>query len=440
AYYAMPRTADGSATFAQSNQFTWSLLGGVGTISQQGRFLSSSAGNGTVRATHTPTSTLGSATIQVTPASITKGKWTIFVFLNAANDLNSFSPLNVNQMETAAGNPDVRYVLQWKQSTTRFPNSSFDGTRRYLVSPDTTAAIASELVQDMGSGVDMGKPQTLKDFLDWAKTYYPADHYGVIIWNHGNGWRRKPEKQTRAVSYDDETGNAIQIWELQAGMAGHHFDFIAWDSSLMQMQEVAYEVRDKADFIVGSEESPPAEGYRYDALFSVFRDNPNGTPRDLTKAFVDTTLGYGGYAGRKITQSVLDPTKLPALATATNTLAQQLLANGPALSSIIPSIRLSAQSYSQQSTPPRYYRDLVDVCLKLESQTAIPGVLNACVAVRNAVSQAIVWEGHNSSSAGSRGISIDFTPGNVFLSSATDYGRMKFANDTLWDDWLITAP
>jgi hypothetical protein len=36
---------------------------------------------------------------------------------------------------------------------------------------------------------------------------------------------------------------------------------LAWDSSLMQMAEVAYEVRNEARWIVGSEESPPEEGY-----------------------------------------------------------------------------------------------------------------------------------------------------------------------------------
>jgi hypothetical protein len=242
------------------------------------------------------------------------------------------------------------------------------------------------------------------------------------------------------VSYDDETGNAIQIWELNAALSGHHFDFIAWDSSLMQMQEVAYEIRDKADYIVGSEESPPAEGYRYDTLFAKFRDNPNDTPRNLTKAFVDTMLAHPGYASRNIAQSVIETSKLPALATATNTLAQQLMANNAALATIIPNVRLSAQSYNQQASPPRYYRDLVDVCTKLELQTSIPGLLSACSGVRTAVSQAVIWEGHNGLSAGSRGISIDFTPGNVFISSASDYQRMKFANDTLWEDWLIAAP
>lgn len=438
-FYAMPVGATGVATFAPSNSFTWSVLGTIGTVNSNGVLSTTAAGSGSVRARHTPTGNVGSALVQVTPASVTTGKWTIFVFINAANDLFAASTLNVNQMETAAGNPDVRYVLQWKQSTTKFSSSSFDGTRRVLVRPDNTGTIVSEVVQNLGSGIDMGRPQTLKDFLDWAKTYYPAQRYGLIVWNHGNGWRRSPSG-TRAVSYDDETGNAIQIWELKTGLAGHHFDFLAWDASLMQMTEVAYEVQSFADYIVGSEESPPAEGYPYEKIFPAFRDNPDATTRNLTKTFVDEMLAVPGYASRKITQSVLDSTKMNALGTALDNLAVELMAHGNDLKTAIQAVRAQTQSYSQATSPPRYFRDLIDLCEKLDAQSNITSVDNACRALKAAALDALVWEGHNANSARSRGVAIDFTPGNIFINSATDYGRLKLGQNTRWDDWLVAAP
>lgn len=437
AFHAKPIEAGGDATFAPANTITWSVLGGVGTVTADGTLITTTAGNGTVRARHTPTGALGSAIANVSAANPTTTKWTIFVFLNAANDLYAFSNLNVNQMEAAAGNADVRYVVQWKQSVTKFASSSFDGTRRYLVKPDSTSNVVSEVIQNMGSGVDMGKPQTLKDFLDWGKTYYPAQRYGVVVWNHGNGWRRSP---SRAVSYDDETGNAIQIWELKTALAGHHFDFLAWDASLMQMAEVAYEVRSFADYVVGSEESPPAEGYPYDTIFGTFRDNPDATTRNLTKAFVDGMLGVPGYASRKITQSVIDTSQMAAVGTAINTLAQELMANNAALNTAIQTVRSQAQAYSQTSNPPRYYRDAIDVSERLAALSSIGSVDTACLGLKTAIQNALVWEGHNTFSPGSRGLAIDFTPGNVFINSATDYSLMKLGQDTLWDDWLVTSP
>jgi hypothetical protein len=323
--------ASGKATFTRASDFSWQALGSAATVDSQGRVTATATGTGSIRATHTPTGRQASSSIQVQPFTPHTGKWTVLVYLNAANDLYSFSTLNVNQMERVAGNPDVRFVLQWKQFAAEFPSSTFDGTRRYVVQPDSTNTIASKLVQDLGTNVDMGIPQTLLDFVRWGKTYYPAEHYCLVIWNHGNGWRRSAQdSKPYAASYDDQTGNAIQTWQMGAALQGEHFDILAWDCSLMQMMEVAYECRDSADYIVGSEESPPGEGYPYDLVFDGFRDNPDAGARTLSKGFVDGMLAVPSYAGRKITQSVFETSKLPAVATALDGLGAALIANNSA--------------------------------------------------------------------------------------------------------------
>jgi len=32
-----------------------------------------------------------------------------------------------------------------------------------------------------------GDPKVLVEFIRWAKARYPADHYMVVLWGHGNG-------------------------------------------------------------------------------------------------------------------------------------------------------------------------------------------------------------------------------------------------------------
>ncbi len=440
AFAAHLEDSDGRSLFGQPGQFVFDVLGGVGNVDATGRFFAQSAGQGSVRATHGPSNLSGAATLNVSPFNTTRSKWTILVFLNAANDLFEFSPENVNQMERVASG-DVRFVLQWKQSQDQFPTSSFSGTRRYLVKPDQSNAIASELVQDMGGNVDMGQWQTLRDFIAWGKTNYPADRYGVVIWNHGNGWRRSTEDRgiTRAVSYDDETGNAIQIWELPQAFGANKFDFLAWDASLMQMVEVAYEIRANAQFIIGSEESPPGQGYPYDRIFGAFKQNPTASTRTLSKSFVDGMLAVPEYASRKITQSVLDTTKLEALSAAISTLADELILVRANLASEIIVARQDTQSYSP--TTVRFYRDLIHLCTNLEAMPNAPSSLKVAAAnVRARAAEAIVWEGHNSNSANSRGISIDFSPANRFVGSGEDYRSLEFAQDTKWDDFLTVAP
>jgi hypothetical protein len=438
-FYAAGYTVDGRATFTTVGSFQWEVFGGVGTVDQEGLVLASQPGTGSVRATHTASGVQGSAVLNVQPTETRTSKWTVMVFLNAANDLHPFSTLNMNQMERVAQNPEVRFVVQWKLWKGLYPQSPFDGTRRYLVQPDETSTIASRVVQDLGTGVDMGKPETLREFIEWTKTYYPAERYALVVWNHGNGWRRSPGEMNRAVSYDDQTGNAIQVWQLQQALGNNQLDILAWDASLMQMLEVAYEVKDRAQYVVGSEESPPGEGYPYDLVFSRFRDNPDASTRDLTKAFVDGMLENPIYTHRKITQSSVETAKLEPLAQAVDALAGQLL-GATGISQEIQTVRNTAQAYSQATQPPRYYRDLYDVAQKLEALVDHTGIKAAAAEVRARLTDAVAWNGRNANSPGSYGLSIDFTPGHVFMPSATDYGRLRFAQATRWDEWLAVSP
>jgi hypothetical protein len=433
--------AGGQGVFVPDGTFDFEVLGGIGTINEHGTFLATAPGAGAVRATHRESGRTGSATVTVVPYTPPRAEWTILVYMGAASDLYPFSTLNVNQMERVADNPDLRFVVQWKQSRALFPGSSFDGTRRYLVTPDTTEAIRSRLVQDMGAGVDMGSPETLREFIEWGKRTYPSDRYGLIVWSHGNGWRRTftDGQPTRAVSFDDETGNAIFIWDLDRALGTHRFEFIAWDASLMQMMEVAYEIRGNTPFVVGSQESPPGEGYPYDLVFAPFRNHPEAPTGQLVRSFVDATLGYSPFANRKITQSVIDTSKLPAVATALDELGRALFAHRTALQTVAPWVRANAQSYSP--TRLRFYRDLVHLCALLETHPDAPGAVRAAAReARARATAAVAWEGSNVHSPNSNGIAIDFSPGDTFAMSQGDYRELKLAQDTWWDEWLMVAP
>lgn len=430
-------------TFVAPNGFTWTALGGVGSVTSDGSFSATAQGTGSVRATYTPLSLNGSALVTTTPSGAVKKKWTILVYLNAANDLQAYSQLNVNQMEQVASNPDVRIVVQWKNYPSAFSGGLFDGTRRYLVKPDTTSTIASEMLQDMGTTVDMGSPQNLNQFIQWGKANYPADRYGIVIWNHGNGWLRSPT--SRAVSYDDEKGTSIQIWDLNQAFGSEQFDFITWDCSLMQMFEVAYEIKGNTKYVVGSEESPPGEGYPYQLVFNKFRDNPDDTTLNLCKGFVDGPLAVTAYQTRKITQSILDTSQFAPLATAVSDFGSQLNTNSVALTSLIQTVRANAQSYSPNAA--RNYRDLLDVAKRVEAGTSIAGVLTSIANLKTAAANAIVYEGHNSNSAGSTGLAIDFSPASTFNANdslgnnrAVDYAKLKLAQDTQWNEYLTIAP
>lgn len=380
----------------------------------------------------------GSATATVT--DLTPRKWTILVYMNGANDLARFGTLNVNQMEKVAGTSDVRTVVQWKTLGEFDSSAPFEGTRRILTRPDTTGTIASAVLEDMGARVDMGSPQTLADFIAWGKANFPAERTMLVVWNHGGGWRSSQDGVvgSRAVSGDDEFRTEIQTWQLGAALGNAHFDILAWDASLMQMLEVAHEVRAHADYIVGSEESPPGTGYPYDRVFGAFLDTPDAPTPTLARAFVDGMLADPGNAQEKITESVIDTSKLDDLATAVDAFARELLANRESLTTLVPSVRNASQAYGLNLD--YVYRDLYDVADRIQAGTSISSLAQAAAGVKTAVGAAVVAEGHNSRSPGSHGVSIDFSSGANFAGLQSDYRRMSFGNATKWDEWLAAAP
>lgn len=379
-----------------------------------------------------------------------RNQWTVLVFMNAANDLDPFSLTNMNQMERLPANSDVKIVVQWKQSLEVNSFATFDGTRRYLIRHDSTSAINSRLLQDMGKGVDMGSPQTLTDFISYGMRNFPADHYCLVMWNHGNGWKRRggeDDEITRGISYDGETGHHIDTWQLADALGTQPIDILAWDASLMQQVEVGTELTGKVKYMVGSEDSPPGAGYPYDFIFSEMATNPLITAREAADQIVTQTVDY--YSNQpqlRISQSVVDVDQLTVLDAKLDQLADALIDNVNDLQSIIPQVRDTAQAYKEDAGLNRHFRDVGDVCVNLESLTSIPEVLSASQDVRTALSSAVLTEGHNAQSSGSHGLSIDFSSGAQFTAGSPPdrpidlYANLRFAVATHWDEWLTIAP
>lgn len=385
------------------------------------------------------------STTGVTPIA-PHGKWTILVYMNAANDLDAYSTPNIGQMEQVATNPDVRFVVQWKQAPSVSQFATFNGTRRYLLRPSPNGSATNQLLENMGAGVDMGIPQTLHAFIVWGKAHFPADHTVLVIWDHGDGWlpdairagAAAPKMTSDAFSYDTQTGHAIQVWQINQAFQGQHLDITAFDASLMQMDEVAYQLNGFTDYVAGSEESPPGPGYPYQLVFAPFATTPDATPQALSKSFVDGMLNYAPYAEDKIEQSVVMPSQMPAVAAAAANLAQALIANEPALASTIPTVRANTQAYSQ--TTNRYFYDSVSLCGNLAAATTIGSVQAACANYNAATAGAVVWEGHNANSPGSHGLSVDFSPSSFYSTLSSDYQQLAWNSASGWGNWLAMAP
>jgi hypothetical protein len=247
-------------------------------------------------------------------------EWTIMVFINGKNNLSSYALKDVNEMEAIGSTPNVNVVVELATIKA--------GSKRYLVGKDDKPGeITSVPVQDLGK-VDMGSWSHLVDFGVWAKKTYPAKRYMLIVWNHGSGWNlERAEFGTRGISYDDETNNHITTQQLaQALSAIGGVDIYASDACLMQMAEVAYEIKDSAGVIVGSEETEPGDGYDYTGMLQRITANPEGGAESAGQAIVDSYRAWYAAKNQGTTQSSLRADTLenlvPLIADWTNAVMQ----------------------------------------------------------------------------------------------------------------------
>ena len=379
-------------------------------------------------------------------------RWTVLVYVNAANNLQPDSLLNVAQMASVGSDSSVNIVVQWKQANCLdCGQPSFFATRRYLVKKHSAAEVAAitngdttpletDRVPDPSTNdatthqSDMGSYQTLQNFVQWGSAQYPADHLAVVVWDHGSGWRNvyrtagknKLASAKRAVSQDNETNNEVETWEMPTALTGsaQPLDMLIVDCSLEMMAEVAYEVRNSAKVMVGSEESPPGAGYPYDAWLTALKTS--GTDPCVVGNSILTTFIAAYPSAPDITQAVVDLSKMPTVASALDNFGVSLLAHATDQAPILASARGSAQSYAYPENKDLYhYADLV------RTTTTAADLKAAALAVESSLrgkGAAAIYAGHGSvSQANSFGMAIYVPDPGTYLSTYSNLALTRAA-------------
>lgn len=363
------------------------------------------------------------------PMHTTRKKWTVMVYMDADGDLEEYGLLNLNQMESVGSNDDLNIVVQCDRAPGYdATNGDWTDTRRfYITRDDDMSRVTSPVLEKLGE-VDMGQPQTLSDFVAWATTNYPAEHYLMVLWNHGAGWRARYRLNGgRGIIFDDTSNTFLTMGELNAGLSvpGIHFDLIAIDCSLMGMLEVVYEIKDRADYIVASEESPPGPGYPYHRILGALASNPTMTAEQLGRIIVEEHVL--AYPREAVTQSLVQTSRLADFAAKVNALGAAILQVYPSRKEAFDAARLATQAYSFN-----YYRDIYDFARNIKEALAdVPSVVSAANAVMEGLSGSsggpVLAEAHNLSQvANSHGLSIYLPSSTQFFSG---YGDLRFSRD-----------
>jgi len=387
-----------------------------------------------------------SAAVPAASAAKTTGTtaaWTIMVYMNGKNSLESHVANDMNEMETAGSNPGVNVLVEIGRQGYSVVDGGWRGVRRYLVRKDTdTAHITSPVLQSFDNA-DMGDYRHLIHFGRWAMTNFPARHYMLIVWNHGSGWVPDTLSESKGISFDDDSHHNITTPQLGEALAAlGHLDVYGSDACFMQMPEVDYEIRKSVDFIVGSEEAEPGDGATYDAFLPLVTSSSK--PEEVAKAAVDTFTDHYVQTKTGSTQSFIKASELDTFAQLVNKwvdTVQEETALSANEWAVIKAARANALSFTAPDN-----KDLAHFLNLLAQTTGSVKMKAASLELSNFITAQLVQ--HNRFSNGKSATSSWADYGNanglaIYLPNNSydgAYEDLQWAKDTTWPQvvkWLL---
>ena len=356
-------------------------------------------------------------------------KWTFMVYMAADNNLDSAALDDINEMEIAGSTGEVNIVVFLDRWDEEAESGSWI---YYIVHDEDPNMIASPILKSLDEQ-NTGDPSTLRYFVEYATTYFPAENYGLVLWDHGNGWF--------GVCWDWTDGDHLDIDEIQQALTGlPKLALIGFDACLMSMIEVAYDFVGLADVMVASEEYEPWDGWPYDMFLVDLIENPEWTAEALAEEIVDDYIesyGTDGFLRAFVTMAAIDLTELPTLVELIDELATFLMDHLSEYYGAITKAKNSADRYPFGFGPRGSFIDLYHFVSLLDTNNGDLKILvDEILGTWEDV--VIAAKSYNKMHKHALGLTIYF-PVNAKLGYyPEDYSTagLDFVEETCWDEFL----
>lgn len=257
----------------------------------------------------------------------TPGSWTYLVYLLADNDLEAPALQALDDLMQIGSAGQVTILAQVDRAEGGsdaaiggLPN--FTTTKRVRVERGQLTELA-----DLGE-LNLGASGTLSDFVRWGIEAAPADHYALVLRDHGGGWGRfgaDASAQHDGMSLPELT-RSLDVAIAATGLRGP-LDLIGFDACLLGTWEVAVALRGRARYLLASEEVAPAHGWSHAPVAML---QQGGQPIALGSALIGAYEARARAEGTlaRATLALTDLNRVRALSDAVAELARALSVGG----------------------------------------------------------------------------------------------------------------
>ena len=363
-----------------------------------------------------------------------KAKWTILAYYDGNCDLdisrngNSWVVAEAQEAEEVGSTDDVQMIAMVGSVRLGGQCKYYRIEKHENEMPDS---LKSTVLEELGTKA-MSNPTVLTDFIKYAIDKYPAEHYMLMIKNHGGGWK--------GACLDQQNGGGAMMTmpqirqALQAVGDTFRFDVITFDACLMGMCEVAYELRDRADYLVASQFVTYAGTYGSAEWLGYLTANDTASGLTLAKKVVTSCMNANiahGFTGQ---QAVIDLSQMQALASKVATFGIELVTASGSYSGEILDAFVHTNSTELDD---RANCDLLEFCNLVRQEQGlktIPQIMTATTDVINALSAAVPMTMTNAVGLSRGGLCI-YIPYQAQMFDSANYVQCEWRS-TNWHSFI----
>jgi hypothetical protein len=369
--------------------------------------------------------------------------WTVLVYMAADNNLSKppkpgeLSPLDADLQAMMAATIDPGANVIVEVVTTGGVMTRWQITQGTKTQLDVKPASVI---------VDTGKPGPLTDFLNWGIQAYPSMNVAFVMWAHGDGvidWgpeNAAPSGQPNpilvrgapcATGFSDTFKDYLTTADLAAALAataycqgGGKLGVVVFDSCLMSMVEIGYQIVASASYMVGCEIELMNPGLPYTTILSGMT---SGLDAPGFASLVVADYAATTNAETNSTLVAINLQKLPACATAFTALVAVMTKQSAAVAA------------ARAAAPGIYYGYFVDIQIlltALQQPLASDSVTNALAALQNSIlpNPALAGPGIG----GHCGVAMYYPTDPTLVKELPVYQALAFPAATGWGKLLAT--
>lgn len=360
--------------------------------------------------------------------------WTILVYVNADNSLEANARSDIDEMMRVGSNQNVKMVVQADYK-------SLSGVARALITKSgvTDTQELPELNSD--------DPQNLANFIAAGIQRYPAQHYGLVLWDHGGQWfGYGGDDSSKSFGMTlPEVNTAISAALRYVGLP--QLDFLSFDTCLMGGLEPMLEINELAKLYLANPEIDYGDGWDYAAVLTYLQQNPQSSLTEFAKAEVNAYAAHHSSDPADLqyrAHVAYDLSKTENLSKAVQNFNNTLQTAWESERNTLAGVRKNVLEYGidpEEPHAPRDFIDLGDYALLISNTTKNIALKLVAGRLSDAIAATVIAKTTGSRNSRSSGLSVYLPSNNSSLLPARGvqvYNALRSSQSTNWKDFVQT--